>query len=189
MDARITPGHVNFELDMTNYAIDASLELYMHSETGWCREVTHNSPELAFGALLQLGSLEQGPGSSTCGNIKRTKPTCHGVVEPGTPMLLAGSGVVLPSISNRPTKDEIDDWINKLKVIRKSRTLNTGPSSQAITCPLPGCGVVLTRPSALKNHLYFRFEIKPFKCVACLAQFSTNANLTRHIPNSCRPHR
>ncbi|KAG8690106.1 hypothetical protein FRC11_013776 [Ceratobasidium sp. 423] len=134
-----------FKIDGTNYAINGLLELYVHNETGWQREITHESPELAFGALLQLGSgepeLDQAP-STDCSR----ELACRGVVEP-----VNGEGA-LPHFSSRPTREEIDDWVNAYKLTRKSRSTRgrNGSSRQSITCPLWGCKAVLARPSALK---------------------------------------
>ncbi|CEL63445.1 hypothetical protein RSOLAG1IB_10768 [Rhizoctonia solani AG-1 IB] len=186
MDTQITPSHMNFKLDMENYLINTSLELYTVHEQGRLKHITHDSPELAFGAVLELGYLEQRSSDSLGVNSIRPTSAYHGAIEAEAQMPQIS---ILPNTGNPPTIEEIDDYINTLKLIRKSRAVHTGLPSQVIVCPLPRCGTVLARPCALKNHLYFHFRIKPHECAACSIRFPTKANLTRHIAISCRSHR
>ncbi|KAH7335703.1 hypothetical protein B0J17DRAFT_629944 [Rhizoctonia solani] len=178
-------NHTVFNLDTTNYAINASLELYFLSGSTWRQEIFHDSPELAFGALIQLGSLERewNQGLSIGTNSGKSHPACRGTVEPGP----AGGETILPLFSTRPTKEEIDGWINAYKVERKLNLPSrpSEPSGYTITCPLRGCNAILARPSALKTHLYFRFGIKPdVHVVASLRMFS----LFGLFFHECEPH-
>jgi hypothetical protein len=199
MDTQITPSHINFKLDMENYSINTSLELYTVHEQGSLKHITHDSPELAFGAVLELGYLgrsdiihgigtyvpdgensllEQRSSDSLGVNSIRPTSAYHGAIEAEAQMPQIS---ILPNTGNPPTIEEIDDYINTLKLIRKSRAVHTGLPSQVIVCPLPRCGTVLARPCALKvrrllkielslcligcrllvqNHLYFHFRIK-----------------------------
>ncbi|KDN40918.1 hypothetical protein RSAG8_07786, partial [Rhizoctonia solani AG-8 WAC10335] len=76
-----------------------------------------------------------------------------------------------------PSLDSITKWIEFQKSAR-------APGSNWI-CPLVGCGRVLRRPHALKDHLLFHYDIKTFKCpyFSCNRIFATKCNCDRHMKN------
>ncbi|CAE6431810.1 unnamed protein product [Rhizoctonia solani] len=76
-----------------------------------------------------------------------------------------------------PSLDSITKWIEFQKSARV-------PGSNWI-CPLVGCGRVLRRPHALKDHLLFHYDIKTFKCpyFSCNRIFATKCNCDRHMKN------
>ncbi|KAG8794969.1 hypothetical protein FRC12_019540 [Ceratobasidium sp. 428] len=65
---------------------------------------------------------------------------------------------LLPTLSPTPDQEEIETWFAEFQKQRRSSKSQDGLAT--IVCPLPGCGHVSRRPHALKDHLFFHFDIK-----------------------------
>ncbi|KAG8685612.1 hypothetical protein FRC08_013019, partial [Ceratobasidium sp. 394] len=52
------------------------------------------------------------------------------------------------------SKDDIDTWVDSLKTQRKRKST---PRPE-LRCPLEGCGTIIRRPQALKEHLYSHYN-------------------------------
>ncbi|KAG9090922.1 hypothetical protein FS749_000192 [Ceratobasidium sp. UAMH 11750] len=76
------------------------------------------------------------------------------------------------------SKDDIDTWVDSLRTQRKRK--NT--SRPELQCPREGCGTVIRRPQALKEHLYSHFNIRPYQCLhsECAEAFAIASNRDRH---------
>ncbi|CAE6509593.1 unnamed protein product [Rhizoctonia solani] len=101
---------------------------------------------------------------------------------PSSPTLSIGSdeGHALPQLSERPDRSEIDNWFQQLKRCRAIQA-KAGHRLQEVRCPLRNCAKVQRRPQALRDHLYFHYGIKPYKCqFGCQQAFETKANMERH---------
>ncbi|KAG9117266.1 hypothetical protein FRC07_007405, partial [Ceratobasidium sp. 392] len=89
-----------------------------------------------------------------------------------------------PPLSLHPGQTEVDTWFEEFKS-RRAALQRTRERLGDIKCPLEQCRKVQRRPQALRDHLYFHFGIKPYKCdYGCSNAFETEANKTRHL-DSC----
>ncbi|KEP51247.1 zinc finger, C2H2 type protein [Rhizoctonia solani 123E] len=71
-----------------------------------------------------------------------------------------------------PTRQSIDQWVEDRKTCHAPNV-----------CPMKDCKQELRRPHALKDHLFFKFEIKDYKCDhrECGRSFATKTNYSRHM--------
>ncbi|KAG8727998.1 hypothetical protein FRC12_022108 [Ceratobasidium sp. 428] len=69
---------------------------------------------------------------------------------------------LLPTFSPTPDQKEIETWLVEYQKQRRSSRSQEGLA--AIVCPLPDCGQGLRRPHALKDHLFFHFDIRRTFC-------------------------
>ncbi|EUC55624.1 hypothetical protein RSOL_125560 [Rhizoctonia solani AG-3 Rhs1AP] len=84
-------------------------------------------------------------------------------------------------LSPSPDQEEIDGWMEHLKW-RRAMQVKDGIRVSPIHCPVPACGKFQRRPQALRDHLYFHFNIKPHRCdYGCPIGFETEANKNRHL--------
>ncbi|CAE6511942.1 unnamed protein product [Rhizoctonia solani] len=87
----------------------------------------------------------------------------------------------LRTLSASPNQEEIDNWLDDMKRHRAMQ-VKDGIRVSPIHCPIPTCGKYQRRPQALRDHLYFHFDIKPHRCdYGCPLSFETEANKNRHL--------
>ncbi|KAH7327688.1 hypothetical protein B0J17DRAFT_218058 [Rhizoctonia solani] len=85
------------------------------------------------------------------------------------------------ALSQNPDQEEVDNWMENMKRYRAMQ-VKEGLRVAPIRCPLTTCGKEQRRPQALRDHLYFHFNIKPHKCdYGCPIAFETEANKNRHL--------
>ncbi|CAE6471668.1 unnamed protein product [Rhizoctonia solani] len=84
------------------------------------------------------------------------------------------------ALSPNPDQEEVDNWMEDLKR-QRAMQVKEGIRVATIRCPVTTCGKVQRRPQALRDHLYFHFNIKPHRCdYGCPIAFETEANKNRH---------
>ncbi|KDN40938.1 hypothetical protein RSAG8_07806, partial [Rhizoctonia solani AG-8 WAC10335] len=87
----------------------------------------------------------------------------------------------LRALSSNPDQEEIDSWMEDMKRYRAMQ-VKEGVRLAPIHCPVSTCGKPQRRPQALRDHLYFHFNIEPHKCdYGCPIAFETEANKNRHL--------
>ncbi|KAG8758019.1 hypothetical protein FRC12_010120 [Ceratobasidium sp. 428] len=100
-------------------------------------------------SLLQASGSSSCPGSSLDGNPLNKENSLAVDKTPAPPT----SSHADPTFGS---KEDIDRWVDSLKSQRKCKN-SVKPE---LRCPLGGCGIMIRRPLALKEHLYAHYNIK-----------------------------
>ncbi|CAE6509565.1 unnamed protein product [Rhizoctonia solani] len=146
-------------LETMHYDLQSAL-----SELVKCIETNelHKSPEPIYSPLIS------DPGQSTSGAS-------------GSQDTIMDNHEGLRALPLNPDREDIDNWIEDMKRYRTMQ-VKEGIRVAAIHCPVPTCGKGQRRPQALRDHLYFHFNIKPHGCdFGCPIAFETEANKNRHL--------
>ncbi|KAG8703839.1 hypothetical protein FRC11_010417 [Ceratobasidium sp. 423] len=167
------------------YWLDSRGDLYYQLGLDWVKEIFHVELQQALLEVKRCIENNNLQGTTDAPWIHATSSddslgnTSSG---PSSPTLSVGSdeGHVLPQLSQHPDQNEIDNWFQQLKRCRAIQA-KAGHRLQEVRCPLVNCAKVQRRPQALRDHLYFHFGIKPYKCqFGCQQAFETKANMERH---------
>ncbi|CAE6511958.1 unnamed protein product [Rhizoctonia solani] len=179
----LQPG-TPFNLHGMSYWVDSRGELGYQLVHDWVKEVFYADLQQALFEVKRciennnLGAT-QGLWIHTTSSDESLGNTSSG---PSSPALSIGSddNHTLPQLSQCPDRSEIDNWFQQLKRCRAIQA-KAGHRLQEVRCPLSTCAKVQRRPQALRDHLYFHFGIKPYKCqFGCQQAFETKANMERH---------
>ncbi|CAE6480597.1 unnamed protein product [Rhizoctonia solani] len=174
-----------FNLHGVTYWIDSRGELGYQLGHDWVKEVFYTDLQQALSEVKRcietnnLQNTTQGLWIHTTSSDESLGNTSS---EPSSPALSVGSDEShsLPQLSQYPDQSEIDNWFQQLKRCRAIQA-KAGHRLQEVRCPLGTCAKVQRRPQALRDHLYFHFGIKPYKCqFGCQQAFETKANMERH---------
>ncbi|KAJ1306999.1 hypothetical protein OPQ81_007979 [Rhizoctonia solani] len=167
------------------YCVDSQGDLGYQLGHDWVKEVFY--PELQQALLevkrcIENNNLQGTTGGLWIHNMSSDESLGNTSSGPSSPTLSIGSdeGHALPRLSQYPNQREIDNWFHQLKRCRAIQA-KAGHRLQEVRCPLEKCAKVQRRPQALRDHLYFHFGIKPYKCqFGCQQAFETKANMERH---------
>ncbi|KAH7327695.1 hypothetical protein B0J17DRAFT_772146 [Rhizoctonia solani] len=176
---------VPFDLQGMAYWLDSQGELWYQLGNEWIKEVFYTVIQQALCEVMRC--IENNNLQGTTKNLwihttSSDDSLGNASSNPSSPTLSIGSdeGHALPQLSECPDQQEIDNWFQQLKRCRAIQA-KAGHRLQEVRCPLRKCGKVQRRPQALRDHLYFHFGIKPYKCqFGCQQAFETKANMERH---------
>ncbi|KEP46888.1 hypothetical protein V565_177060 [Rhizoctonia solani 123E] len=180
----LQPG-TPFNLHGVSYWVDLRGELGYQLGHDWVKEVFYTDLQQALSEVKRcietnnLQNTTQGLWIHTTSSDESLGNTSSA---PSSPALSIGSNEShsLPQLSQSPDQNEIDNWFQQLKRCRAIQA-KAGHRLQEVRCPLGTCAKVQRRPQALRDHLYFHFGIKPYKCqFGCQQAFETKANMERH---------
>ncbi|CAE6418998.1 unnamed protein product [Rhizoctonia solani] len=167
------------------YCLDESGDLWYKIDRDWIKETFYTEINCALMEVkrcIESNNLPCVPGSSWIPSSPSDCSFGNTSSGPSSPTLSTGSNElhVLPQLGQNPDQAEIDNWFQKLKRCRAVQA-KAGHRLQEVRCPLLTCAKVQRRPQALRDHLYFHFGIKPYKCqFGCQQAFETKANMERH---------
>ncbi|CAE6461859.1 unnamed protein product [Rhizoctonia solani] len=173
-----------FNLQGMVYWLDSQGELWYQLANDWVKEVFYTGLQQALCEVIRCieNNNLQGTTKNLWIHTTSSDDSLGASSDPSSPTLSIGSdeGHVLPQLSQCPDRNEIDNWFQQLKRCRAIQA-KAGNRLQEVRCPLGKCGKVQRRPQALRDHLYFHFGIKPYKCqFGCQQAFETKANMERH---------
>ncbi|CAE6403672.1 unnamed protein product [Rhizoctonia solani] len=179
---------ITLSLQGITYWLDENGDLWYKLDHDWFKETFYTEQ---YRALLEVkrcienNNLQGAAGSSWIPSPSSSDDS-HGNTSsgPSSPTLSIGSDEThignLPQLSQYPDQAEIDNWFQQLKRCRAVQA-KAGHRLQEVRCPLSKCAKVQRRPQALRDHLYFHYGIKPYKCqFGCQQAFETKANMERH---------
>ncbi|KAG9128156.1 hypothetical protein FRC07_004268 [Ceratobasidium sp. 392] len=184
----LTPNPPNpqsmFYIDDMPYWFDNTNRLWYNLDGQWYSETTYCdlvSARVEFNRYAEQNRLVTpniaGPSSSV------TMPAST-LAASSLPDSKYDDEHLYPPLSLHPGQAEVDAWFEDFKS-RRAALQRTRERLSDIKCPLAQCRKVQRRPQALRDHLYFHFGIKPYKCnYGCSNAFETEANKTRHL-DSC----
>ncbi|QRV74334.1 hypothetical protein RhiJN_02348 [Ceratobasidium sp. AG-Ba] len=176
-----------FYLENMPYWFDRYDQLWYNLSGEWYTEVTHPTLESVRAELVRCAENNQIPASS---QASVTSPSSSSAVTDSAANLslqpdpTSDEEYLYPPLGQRPGKDEVDSWFDEFKN-RRAALQKTRERVPDIRCPIEDCRKAQRRPQALRDHLYFHFDIKPYKCdYGCPLAFETEANKNRHL-DSC----
>ncbi|KAG8768693.1 hypothetical protein FRC12_005428 [Ceratobasidium sp. 428] len=180
------PGNESiFQIDNITYWFDHTNRLWLNLEAGrWYPKKTY--PNLTDARHEVACCAEQNrqatPSIGAPPNV--TSPTTAVAISLHQNSTLDDDYLYQP-LGSSPGQDEIDRWFDEF-VARRRASEETHKRLSDIRCPLEECRKLQMRPQALRDHLYFHFGIKAYKCLlGCANAFYTKAARDRHV-QSCK---
>ncbi|CAE6431839.1 unnamed protein product [Rhizoctonia solani] len=174
-----------FNLHGVSYWVDSRGELGYQLGHDWVKEVFYTDLKQALSEVkrcIENNNLQSTTQALWIHTTSSDDSLGNASSGPSSPALSVRSDEShsLPLLSQCPDQSEIDNWFQQLKRCRAIQA-KSGQRLQEVRCPLGTCAKVQRRPQALRDHLYFHFGIKPYKCqFGCQQAFETKANMERH---------
>ncbi|CAE6521542.1 unnamed protein product [Rhizoctonia solani] len=127
----------------------------------WLPEITYHELHLALTALVEYIEknglhLDADPSYNWLGG-DTIQSTLNHIRIQDTNMDTPEEG--FRALSANPDQYEIDNWVEDMKRHRAMQ-IKDGIRVSPIHCPVSTCGELKRRPQALRDHLYFHFDIK-----------------------------
>ncbi|KAG9083700.1 hypothetical protein FS749_005824 [Ceratobasidium sp. UAMH 11750] len=173
-----------FYLENMPYWFDPHNQLWYNLDGQWYPETTYSDLPSARVELARCAERNRLAAPVSNASTRVASTISDATNSPRRESPSSEDEYLYPPLGASPGRVQIDAWFEEFKS-RRTALQKTRERVPEIRCPINECRKTQRRPQALRDHLYFHFGIKPYKCdFGCPIAFETEANKNRHL-DSC----